>query len=298
MRRPSRFRAWVPPRFALLGSVVLVSLLLAFPRASWADDSLQNIRDNVRDPPPAGSSGPSVNLSDANNNTNVNSGSGNLEDISALDLLVGIPVAFAAPIIGPMTLLDDDLFRPGYFPRAPYEDSPGYVTRDDGPEFRPWSMRVDAEYANDFGGIQSVGGHFLLDTTYRFGFEASGSELVERFAGARYDNLALGDANLVFRFAQCPWGEFRTGLGANWLADRQATNYGFNFTYAADFFPGNPWVISSVIDAGTLGYAGLFRFRLTGGAVFHGVEAYAGYEFLDIGRTPTNSLVTGLRFWF
>lgn len=59
-----------------------------------------------------------------------------------------------------------------------------------------------------------------------------------------------------------------------------------------------PWIISTVFDGGTLGHAGLFRLRLTGGVVFHGVEAFAGYENLDIGRTDINSVVTGLRFWF
>jgi hypothetical protein len=87
-------------------------------------------------------------------------------------------------------------------------------------------------------------------------------------------------------------------LGANWLDDQQETNLGFNFTYGADFFPGNPWVVSSAIDWGTLGHAGLFRFRVTGGAVFHGIEVYTGYEYLDIERTDSNALVTGLRFWF
>jgi hypothetical protein len=278
--------------------VAVVSLLLTFPRASSADDSLQTIRDDVRDAPPSEPSSPKKN----------DSGGGSQGEDAASSLfapvfgplvgagMIGVGMAVSSPIWGPITVLDDN-YSPGFFPHFPYEDSSGYITHDSSNSLL-WAVRVDGEYANDLNRLDSVGGHLLLETSYRFGLEAGGRQLDERLCDGQIDRLAIGDANLVFRFAQADWAEFRTGLGANWLADRQATNYGFNFTYAADFFPRNPWVISSVIDAGTLGYAGLFRFRLTGGAVFHGVEAYAGYEFLDIGRTPTNSIVTGLRLWF
>ncbi len=47
-----------------------------------------------------------------------------------------------------------------------------------------------------------------------------------------------------------------------------------------------------------LGHAELFRFRATAGVVVHGVEVYAGYQYLDIDRTQTNGLVGGVRVWF
>ncbi len=49
---------------------------------------------------------------------------------------------------------------------------------------------------------------------------------------------------------------------------------------------------------GTLGHAGLFRFRTTAGVLFYGVETYVGYEYTDIGLAHWNALVAGLRFWF
>ena len=54
----------------------------------------------------------------------------------------------------------------------------------------------------------------------------------------------------------------------------------------------------TAIDAGTLGHAGLLRLRATAGVLFRGVEAYTGYEYLDIGRANPNGLVAGLRLWF
>jgi hypothetical protein len=279
------------------GLVAAVVLVLASLRASRADDDLQTIRDDVRDPPPPSSpSAPKRNYSGGNDGQ-CDDAVGSLFAPLAAPAVMGAGMAVTSPIWGPITVLDDSYSEPGYFPHFPYEDSPGYITRDDSNSCL-WAARLDVEYANNFDGLDSLGGHFLLDTTYRFGLEASGSQLDQRLAGGGHDRLAIGDANLVFRFAQAPWAEFRAGLGANWLADRQETNFGFNFTYAADFFPRNPWVVSSTIDAGMLGYSGLFRFRLTGGVIFHGVEAYTGFENLDIGRTHLNSLVGGLRFWF
>jgi hypothetical protein len=259
-----------------------------------ADDVLDTIRDDVRDAPP-----PDPSSSNGQRHP-YDGGDGSCTDGDAASTLAGTAalLVLVPPIFGPIALLDDDYSQPGSFPHALYGDSSRCIKFDDGPDFRLWSARVDAEYANNFDRIDSLGGHFLLETSYRFGLEASGSQLDQRLSGGGRDRLALGDANLVFRFAQADWAEFRTGLGANWLADRQATNAGFNFTYAADFFPRKPWVISSAIDAGMLGYSGLFRFRLTGGVLFHGVEAYTGFENLDIGRTHINSLVSGLRFWF
>ena len=289
MDLPAASRLWVSLRFALAGLAVAAFFLPGSLRSSLADDdALQTIREDVRDAPPAASS--SVNQRHPSSG-----GNGACADSDAATSLLGLVIL--PPIFGPIAMLDDDYSKPSNFPYALYGE-PSLIHFDAGPDLRLWSARLDAEYANDFGGLDSWRGHLLLETTSRFGLEASAGELQQRLAGGGRDALALGDANLVFRFAQSDWAEFRTGLGANWLADGQEGNCGFNFIYAADFFPRKPWVISSVIDVGMLGGAGLFRFRLTGGAVFHGVEAYTGYEYLDIGRTDSNSLVAGLRFWF
>ena len=73
---------------------------------------------------------------------------------------------------------------------------------------------------------------------------------------------------------------------------------GFNFTYGGDFFPRKPWVLSTAIDWGTLGHAGLFRFRTTAGVIWNRFESYVGYEYLDIGTTQGNFAIGGVRVWF
>jgi hypothetical protein len=285
--------------FLALAGLAAVALGLAFSHAAWADDALQTIRDDVRDPPPPSTSSSGSRSSGSNNS----SGSSAWDFFSDPDNPLsgvaagGALLVLASPIYAPVIVLGDHYDLPGRFPLGPYEDSPGYINPEDN-ELRLWAARFDVQYGNNCQGIDSLGGHFLIDSSFRLGLEASGGQIQERLSDGSHDRLAIGDANVVFRFAQAPSAEFRLGLGANWMSDQHEGNIGFNFTYSADFFPRKPWVISTVFDAGTLGHAGLFRFRITGGIVFHGVEAFAGYENLDIGRTDINSLVSGLRFWF
>jgi hypothetical protein len=68
-----------------------------------------------------------------------------------------------------------------------------------------------------------------------------------------------------------------------------------NSVYGVDVFPRKPWAVSASLDWGTLGHAELFRFRTTVGAMFRGIEAYPGFEYLDIDRTQLPGLVAGVQ---
>ena len=211
---------------------------------------------------------------------------------------LGVATA-TAPIWGPHAFLDDNLSTNGYFLRFPYDDYSGYIRTEEWAEgTRSVAARVDVAYIETFDRLDIISGRLLVETAPRFGVAASFNHLEERLRSGGRDALQIGDCNLVYRFAQGEWAEFRTGLGLNWLNDCRGTDLGFNFTYAVDLYPRKPWVLSATIDAGTLGHAGLFRFRTTAGVVFHGIETYAGYEYTDIERTHWNGLVAGLRIWF
>ena len=163
---------------------------------------------------------------------------------------------------------------------------------------RNWSGRIRFEYADAFDEISRVGGHMLLSTSSRFGLDMELNCLQEDRLGTARDQLWLGDFNLIYRFAQSERAQFRTGLGMNWLDDPVATDFGFNFTYGADFFPQKPWILSATIDWGTLGSAELFRFRTSVGLIINRVEVYSGYEYLDIDDAQINALMAGVRVWF
>jgi hypothetical protein len=143
-----------------------------------------------------------------------------------------------------------------------------------------------------------VSGNLLVETTPRLGLDTTFLNATERLSPMRHDALWLGDANLFFRFAQSHWLVTRAGLGFNYLADNRSANFGFNFTYAADFFPAKPWIVSGELDLGTLGHTNLYHFRGTLGANWRSAEAYLGYDYYDVGPTQIAGLVAGVRLWY
>jgi len=235
--------------------------------------------------------------------------------------------AVTSPIWGPHQALGDDLAVEGYFQRFPYQCTPGYMMTDpcllESPALvdpaaggdsawdpdampltawptspRTWGARLRFEYADEFDDMTRVGGHLLLSTTSRFGLDTETSCLEEVLPFGRQDRLWIGDCNVIYRFAQSEHAQFRAGIGFNWLDDPIDTNFGFNFTYGADFFPRKPWILSTTLDWGTIGRAELFRFRATAGVIVHGVEVYTGWEHLDVDNDQINSLMGGVRIWF
>ncbi len=224
------------------------------------------------------------------------------DDESLIGELFG-PVVFVmigAPFILPHVLLDDDLTDDAAFPDFPYDDVPGHLVifPEIQNDYRWWSGRLTGQYGDDFDGISHVGGRLQLDTAFRVGLDSEWNYRREELGFAPDDRLWTGDANLVFRFAQSETVEFRAGLGANWLHDDSETNYGFNFTYGADIFPVEPWIISSTIDWGKVGSAELFHFRGTVGWIYEGAEIFTGFDHFRIGGAKINGLIAGVRVWF
>jgi hypothetical protein len=236
-------------------------------------------------------------------------------------------VAVTSPIWVPMSIADDSLQNMWCFQRYPYEQTQGYVfnldaaeayhTLLDDPKFerkdliadhsdiypgrlmpKRISLRAAAEYGDNFNNIHYTGGSLLLNTTLRLGLDANWRYLEEHHDGNRFDALNLGKMDVIFQCAQSERMLMRFGLGSNWLADSQDTNFGFNFNYAIDLFPRKPWVISTEFDLGTLGNTHLFHARATAGVLFRQTEVFAGVDYLDIGRVDVGSFIGGVRFWF
>jgi hypothetical protein len=245
-----------------------------------------------------------------------------------------------APYWGPRAILHDESCD-AYFPKFPYNDTPGYLTSESWIQCYPadkllaglkkdaeqspwsssggsateppdeslallspdrtgrcWACQFRADYLSDFHNLDGVAAQFLVETTSRWGVETSVEYFNEHLLNDGNDHLLLGDCNVTYRFAQHPRAQMRVGVGLNWLNDASRTDFGFNCTYGGDFFPAKPWVLSAEIDGGTLGDAGLFRFRTTAGVLLDRFETYVGYEYLDIGSTRCNFLIAGLRVWF
>ena len=323
-RMPVRLPGFLSASYQISGhfarSLFVASSIAAFcvvGSAAFAEQGmLQTIRDDVRGESAPSSSSASDNTPDdtseecyepgawlndqnASGCDNHQSGTSAGSDTpSALCVFPAMAAVILSPLWAPHAVLGDDFDDSGYFRHFPYDDDSGYISTNRDEKTKPVAVRLDVAYAETFNRLDSVNGHLLVETAPRFGLAASLNHLEERLSGGGRDHLDIGDCNFVYRFAQNQWAEFRAGLGFNWMNDAERTDLGFNFTYATDLYPRKPWVLSAEIDAGTLGDAGLFRFRTTAGVVFHGVETYAGYEYTDIGRTHWNSLIAGLRLWF
>ena len=119
-----------------------------------------------------------------------------------------------SPFWAPHCLLSDDFANTGYFRHFPYEQESDYIEKSCCRAMtRPLALRLDAEYLATFDRLDILDAHLLLSTASRFGVAASWNHLEERLPDGGRDRLSLGDCNLVYRFAQAGWAEFRTGSG-------------------------------------------------------------------------------------
>ena len=318
----------------LILGAILLSAMLASARA---EGDLDAIRADVRTgPPPDSSPPPSAHDEHPSHDHPHCNDDGWLDgNMMIAGVMTGAYVV-SSPFWLPRVLMHDDNAIEAHFPRFPYDNTPGYLVSDawlsgftaekvlaetlaegtgspTGPTESPngslvtlsidsstrrWAGQFRADAADNFDHLTGIGGELILETTSRWGFDTKFQYLTERLPGGDDDHLTIGDCNLIYRFAQSPRAQMRMGLGANWLNDSTRTDLGFNFTYGGDWFPCRPWVLSTAIDWGTLGHAGLFRFRATAGVILNRFESYVGYEYLDIGTTQSKFLIGGVRVWF
>jgi hypothetical protein len=303
--------------------VLVLAMFALGPSLGRAEGQLQSIRDDVRAPRDRPSS--KTDYHDHHHGDHCD-GEDFVGELCGEIFGPALAYMIASPFWAPHSAMGDSFARSGYFPRYPYRDVPGYMTINgiSRPRYLPdvspmaadgsipppapsdwatlstrtWACRFRSEYADDFSGRSRIGGHLLLTSTSRFGVDTGFDSFQEDLFSNRHDALWLGDFNVVFRFAQSERAQFRAGFGFNWMDDEIDTDFGFNFTYGMDLYPCRPWVISATLDWGTLGNTGLFHFRTTGGVVFHGIEAYTGYDYYAIGSTRIHGMVGGVRVWF
>lgn len=216
--------------------------------------------------------------------------------------------ALLCPFLAPRTLLESEDMAEAAFPCHPYPPGhPGHLwlgrsaTREIVPPepLRWWSVRARTEYGTDFDGLDRVTGELTLDTASRLGVRTRWDFYREELSSCGCtDGIVLTTTDLTFRFAQHEMVEMYTGLGFRSYDDGTDTRFGFNFTYGAEVFFQPPWVLSTTLDAGTLGEAGVFHARAALGAVWHRLELFGGYDFLRIGSVSLQGPLLGIRLWF
>lgn len=287
-----------------IASILAAGMIVASPRLLVAQGTLATLRSDVRAP---NSPSPPKKPKKKRCGHRHDCGCHHDNHPHRSDLVIAEPVAYiggaivTSPWWGPPVAVGDDYSEPGYFMRYPYaHHQDGFMQV--GPQ-RPidlydWSIRVRAEYADDFSGLSRVGGRLLWENVHRFGVDTEWNLRSEHAANVVVDQLWTGDVNVVFRFAQSHKLQMRSGLGVNWMSDDSGADLGFNFTYGGDWFPTDPFVVSAEVDLGKLGRATLFHGRVTAGVQYHRVEFFLGYDYFDVGDAQIDGLVSGARFWY
>jgi hypothetical protein len=285
-----------------------VALFLLSPANLWADESLTGLRADVRTPPEDDDPHPRSHRDDDDchdGSSSWDDPNDEYDDDSDNGLITLCGLALASPFWGPHCLMMDSFSQPGYFAHFPYQYDVGYMLIDppealglEGPCQPNWlATRVRGEVGTGFDDLDWIGGRVQFDTSSRWGVE-SDVRYVREDLDARRDSLWLGDANVLFRFAQSEFVQFRTGLGMNFLSDTIGSDFGFNFTYGFDCQPVRPLTFSAELDLGTLGHASVVHVRTTAGVVWGISEAYVGYDLYDIGSTQIQGLVAGVQIWY
>jgi hypothetical protein len=186
-------------------------------------------------------------------------------------------------------------------PFTPYPYMGGAAGIDAGswgmPGAMPFSARVAAEYGTNFDGLSRWGGSGLIEWSSGLGFDASGYEYQEDVPTG-VDRLAIGDANVFWRFLETERSLWRLGVGGNWIDDDVLDDLGLNFTVRGDWFPCAPLIVSGEVDWGTVGFAHQFHGRVTAGLNFHQCEAFIGYDYRSIGQAELQGPLAGMQFWW
>jgi hypothetical protein len=305
----------IKPYFRLVVTIGMMIVMLVANRSCQAQE-LEQLRESVRQPsassPPTSESPPRSESPQRESRQRrwSNDDDEDCDDDDALAELIvwGALIVVATPFCLPRSLIDDDTLAPGRFSRYPYPEGGSGLMRVGGEncdspdplvstESYDWLVRMRTEHAESFDDVSRTGGQLLWDTSSRWGIDTQFDNLRESRDFLPDDDLWVGDANLVFRFAQSPRVQMRTGFGFNWLKDDTQSDFGFNFTYGGDFLVKKPWVVSTEIDWGLLGNTNLFRGRVTTGFTWHRCELYTGYEYLEIGSMELNGLIAGIRIW-
>lgn len=273
----------------------LLAGLLCCGDPAFADGKLDSIREEVEEPEKEKPRKPprvefSFTTSDCDDDTN---------DELSLAAFKFVGIVVTSPWWGPHVALEGEESAMAVFPPAPYTTHDGFLSLDpDRNNTDSWSGRLSLDTSDNFDDITAMSGRLRIDTATRLGIDSEWVRLYEQRPGPD-DSLNRGDVNLVFRFAQSERAQFHSGIGMNWLSGSGDPDFGFNFTYGADFFPIDPVVVSTTFDLGKVGGATLTHFRSTIGLMalkrFH---VYTGYDYLNIEGNSIHSLLSGIEFWF
>lgn len=214
-------------------------------------------------------------------------------------VLIAGTAAVAAPFLVPRAVLGDEGQRAVY-PDYPYDHDgrTAAVCYDESLQGAHHSLIVlQAAYGPDLVDVNHFQGRIFGDLDLRLGFDSETSYFTENTSTGT-DEFWRGDVNLTWRFAQNEHWQFRAGLGVNWMHDSRGGEAGINGTYNIEWFPADPWVLSSSLDIGSLGSSGLLHTRNTIGLTRNGWGVFTGHDYFKLDSTSLHTWITGVEYRF
>jgi hypothetical protein len=196
------------------------------------------------------------------------------------------------PWTGPAMVMSQ-LDPEGYsVPIYPYADALAYSVPDDplsSEAQKPFRarLRLGATARNQhlYSGQLAAQIDFVvplaLHVDYRLLTEAEGG--TRSFAG-------LGNAELLFRFAESRGVRFHTGLGYLQWADPDGLGHGVGFVYGFEAYPIRPISFGSRLSIGVLAHTYAFQWRSHLGVMLDRYEIQLAYDHLDLGGAQLGGL--------
>ncbi len=163
--------------------------------------------------------------------------------------------------------------------------------------FADWAFRGRAIYGGGIDNLTTAGLSMLAQKPGGIGLDASVKTWRESSHAFR-EHLWLGDANLLYEFANHRDIRGRLGLGMNWINDSWGGDVGFNMTAEVEMRLTDRWLFLGQADIGTLGSSDFLHTELSLARRFNGTELVVGFDYYDIGGVDLQGVFGGLQFRF
>jgi hypothetical protein len=108
--------------------------------------------------------------------------------------------------------------------------------------------------------------------------------------GGRRSYAGLGNAELLYRFAEARSVRFFTGLGYVQWADPAGLGHGFGAIYGFEAYPIQPISFGSRVSVGMLGASYAFQWRSHIGVLLSRYELQLAYDHVDVGGIQLGGL--------
>lgn len=280
--------------------------LIVSMSAPAAAGKLDKVRDEIKKDSSSKSSASSKSRSSSSSSDTSSSGwSPSFDwdaDKGAIQSMLIFAAVVTSPFWAPYPIWEKDRweFEPGFLD-YPYQGGmPGYGTDDlnSNSTLDSFAGRLQLGAGLASWGYRLTGDlRIALDS--RLDIHLTGFALVEEQDNGDLDKMYFLEPGVSWLFALGDRAQFRMGAEIVLLLDPKGSPVpGITGTYAVDWFPADPLVLTFEFAAGVLGERFYSHSEFTLGLVLGPIEPFVGYEARFVGDQYMGTGSAGLRIWF